>query len=140
MNQEHFFSQFPLSLESLQTFLLWNKEQTRKTSMSDLELFEVEVALEEIFVNAVSYSGLGKKDLLKEELHISKHSICFIIEDGGKPFNPLEKMPQVDKNQPIEDRDVGGLGIYLVHEIMDEMSYERVDGFNRLTLIKHTRV
>ena len=139
MDQAHFFSQFSPSLNSLTPFLLWNREKMKQTEFSDLELFEMEVALEEVFVNIVNYAQLSESDEVKIELHISEHSICFIIEDRGKAFNPLRHIPHINKNEDIEQRQIGGLGIFLVNEIMDELSYERFHDSNRLTLIKHLK-
>ena len=62
--------------------------------------------------------------------------LTFIITDSGKPFNPLAQQA-VDVEQAINDRQTGGLGIYLYQHIMDKVTYERTDdGRNVLTLIK----
>lgn len=137
MEPVHFFAQFPIVIEELAHFLSWNKEHIQSAKLSSLTFFELEVALEEVFVNVVGYSGLTSRDVLKEELHISGHSICFILEDQGLAFNPLDNIPKVDKHQAAKERKIGGLGIFLVNEIMDQISYERRGSYNRLTLIKH---
>lgn len=62
--------------------------------------------------------------------------IMLIFEDDGIPYNPLEKAdPEI--NAPMREREVGGLGIYLVKKRMNRVAYEHIDGKNRLTLIKN---
>ena len=61
-------------------------------------------------------------------------SITFI--DSGHPYNPLEK-PDPDVTLPAEKRQIGGLGILLVRELMDSINYERMDGKNVLSLVKN---
>jgi anti-sigma regulatory factor (Ser/Thr protein kinase) len=58
------------------------------------------------------------------------------IEDDGIPFNPLEKETP-DTDLPLEERKIGGLGIHLVRNLMDKVSYQRRVDKNRLTLVKN---
>ena len=59
----------------------------------------------------------------------------FVISDTGVPFDPLEK-PDPDITKPAEEREIGGLGIYIVKKTMDTVSYARVGDENRLTMTK----
>ena len=56
-----------------------------------------------------------------------------VVTDDGKPFNPLES-PEPDTSLPVEERPIGGLGIYLLRKMFDQMDYARTDGKNRVTL------
>jgi anti-sigma regulatory factor (Ser/Thr protein kinase) len=58
-----------------------------------------------------------------------------VISDEGKPYDPTQK-EDPDINLPVEDRPIGGLGIFLIRQIMDEVKYSREDRQNRLTLVK----
>jgi serine/threonine-protein kinase RsbW len=58
------------------------------------------------------------------------------IKDDGKPFNPLIA-PDPDIKVPIEERKIGGLGIYLVRRLMDELDYTQDSGENVLVMKKH---
>ena len=62
--------------------------------------------------------------------------VMLIFEDDGMPYNPLQKVDP-DVNAPMSEREVGGLGIYLVKKRMDRVAYEYIDGKNRLTLVKN---
>ena len=57
------------------------------------------------------------------------------MEDDGRPFNPLEK-PNPDVTLPLEEREVGGLGIYFVRQFMTDLVYQRAEGKNRIMLKK----
>ena len=69
------------------------------------------------------------------EAIISKAKLKFIISDSGKEFDPTAA-PEADVSLGVEDRPIGGLGIYLVRKIMDTVSYERADGKNILSMTK----
>ena len=99
-------------------------------------LFEVNVSLEEILTNVISY---GYEDNREHEITLrlafADGELTAEIEDDGRPFNPLE-MAEPELNKPLEERQVGGLGIYLVRKFMTELVYQRYEGKNRLTLKK----
>ena len=61
------------------------------------------------------------------------------IIDCGIPFDPLT-LPKPDVNAPIEDRKIGGLGIYMMRKLMDKVNYKREQGKNILTLVKFCSV
>lgn len=61
--------------------------------------------------------------------------IVFVLEDEGIPYNPLEhKQPDITK--PLEERQIGGLGIFLVRNTVDQMHYCYENGKNKLSLVK----
>ena len=99
---------------------------------------QIDVAAEEIFVNVAHYAY--KPDIGPVEICIDisddpkRAAITFI--DSGKPYNPLE-MPDPDVTLPLDARKEGGLGIYMVKNTMDDVSYEFADGQNRLTIVKN---
>ena len=97
----------------------------------------IDVAVEELFVNIASYAyapdtGTATVRMACTEDH-SAVTLTFI--DSGIPFNPLER-EDPDLSLPVEEREIGGLGILMVKKTMDEAHYERVDGQNILTLTK----
>lgn len=92
----------------------------------------VNVAVEELVVNVVNYSH---SDYLDVEIIRDEKSIVLRFHDSGVPFNPLEKDPP-DFSIPFEDRQIGGLGIFMVKEYMDEVGYEHAGGENILTVMK----
>ena len=95
-----------------------------------------ELALEEIFINVVSYGVAQTPGTVVEmRLSLNDHVMSLVHIDQGFPFNPLEKeLPDV--NAALEDRPIGGLGIFLVEELMDTVSYQRHDNKNELHMSK----
>jgi anti-sigma regulatory factor (Ser/Thr protein kinase) len=94
------------------------------------------LVLDELLTNIISYGLKGSRhDPIILELDIVDEKLQIRITDGGNPFNPFDK-PDPDLDIPLEQRQPGGLGIYLVKEYMDEYSYEYRDEQNIVTLRK----
>lgn len=95
------------------------------------------LALEEAVTNVIMYAyPEGTDGLVDIEAIIREHSLSFVISDSGKAFDPTAQ-PDADTSLSAENRQVGGLGIYLVRNIMDNVSYERNSGKNILTMTKN---
>lgn len=98
---------------------------------------QLDVAIDEIFGN-IAYYAYGKGSgnaTIQIEMEDNPPKITLTFIDQGIPYNPLEsKDPDITLD--IEDREIGGLGIFLVKKTMDELSYEYVDGQNILTMKK----
>ncbi|MEI9479990.1 MAG: ATP-binding protein, partial [Deltaproteobacteria bacterium] len=62
--------------------------------------------------------------------------VSLTVQDDGRPFDPLYAQAP-DIHSPLAERPVGGLGIYIVRKMMDEVRYEHRGGRNILTLVKH---
>ena len=95
------------------------------------------LALEEAVSNVIMYAyPKGSDGLVDIEAVIRNHSLEFIISDSGVPFDPTAA-PEADVTLDLDDRPIGGLGIFLVRNIMDEVHYTRSDdGKNILSMIK----
>ena len=97
----------------------------------------INLALEEAVTNVIMYAyPKGSDGLVDIEAILRKNSLDFIITDSGVPFDPTSAAPQVDTTLGVTDRPIGGLGIFLVRNIMDTVSYERIDGKNVLSMSK----
>jgi len=99
----------------------------------------INLALEEAVSNVMlyAYPGTSGQVLVECDLKNEKggRTFIFTISDKGIPFDPTQQ-EEPDVTQSAEDRPIGGLGIFLVKQIMDEVSYERKDEKNILTLVK----
>ena len=78
----------------------------------------------------------GSDGLVNVEAILREHSLEFVITDKGVPFDPTA-VPDADVTLEAEERNIGGLGIYLVRQLMDEVRYQRIDDKNVLTMIKN---
>jgi anti-sigma regulatory factor (Ser/Thr protein kinase) len=96
---------------------------------------QVMLVNEEIFINIASYAYPIASGEVTARIVKKGNLLALQYEDAGIPFNPLE-MPPPEINVPLEERKIGGLGIFLVRKMMDEVKYERVNNKNKLTLYK----
>ena len=122
-----------LELESVISFV---SDVCVRNSISPETEHDLKLALDEMITNVAqhAYPGSGEH---RFTLHITVSSEEFVarIEDDGVEFNPTEH-PIPDLDAPLEGRKVGGLGIYLVRQIMTSVEYQRVAGKNVVTLRK----
>ena len=97
---------------------------------------QLQLAVEEAVVNVIEYAypadTEGSVDIT---MMFDGHWLKVVIDDSGVAFDPTAEK-KVDTTLSVEERRVGGLGIYLVRELMDSINYERINGHNILTLIK----
>ncbi len=101
-------------------------------------VMQLKLAVEEIFTNICNYAYDDKDGMvvLSLETNPSPLSITIKFEDHGSYFNPLD-IRNPDTNLTAEEREIGGLGIFLVKKNVDEIQYENIDGKNVLTIKKH---
>jgi sigma-B regulation protein RsbU (phosphoserine phosphatase) len=97
---------------------------------------QMNLAMEEAVVNVMNYAyPVGVKGDIVIEAEDKGDSVQFDIIDGGTPFDPTAEA-DADTTLSAEERPIGGLGIFLVRQLMDIVSYKYKDGKNRLTLVK----
>ncbi|MBC8616186.1 MULTISPECIES: ATP-binding protein [Parabacteroides] len=97
---------------------------------------QIKLALEEVVTNVILYAYPDKKDQdIRIDMNYGNKQLTIVITDKGTPFNPLE-MKEPDITLPPEERPIGGLGIYLVKQLMTEVTYSRSSGKNILTMTK----
>ena len=93
---------------------------------------QVNVIIDEMFSNIVHYSGA---DEVKLGCLIDGTQLKICLRDNGTPFDPTQR-PDVDVSIPLNERKIGGMGIYIVKKSVDSMEYKYADGYNELTLKK----
>ena len=101
-------------------------------------LFQIEVAIEEILVNISSYAGLADDDAIEVRCEVLEDPLRVVLQfvDGGVPFDPLAKDDPDISPEAIAERE-GGLGIFMVKQMMDAVSYSYDGGKNTLTVLKN---
>ncbi len=98
---------------------------------------QIDVVVEEVFVNVASYAyapGTGDA-AVAVELSNAPAGVTITVSDSGRPYNPLARQDP-DITLPIEQREIGGLGVLMTKKLMDEVAYEYRDSQNILTLKK----
>jgi len=98
-------------------------------------LYQMNLVLEELLVNVANYAYAPNDGDVEICYEIKNKELEVVIIDKGKPFNPLEHSDP-DLKAPVEDRKIGGLGIYLVKNLVDDIQYQRVENKNILKINK----
>ena len=103
--------------------------------LSKGEVWPFQVALDETLSNIIGHGLRGRAPGAQIEIELRLHDreIEMLIVDDAPPFNPLEAQ-EPNTEQPLEEREVGGLGIALVRKLMEVVEYERLGDRNRLRL------
>ena len=102
-------------------------------------IFEANLALDELFTNIISYGFDDKNEhTIRITISLQNDELVFNIEDDGMPFNPTE-VESPDLECTIEECRIGGLGIHLAKNLMDEVCYQRCNDKNVLTLRKNIK-
>ena len=98
--------------------------------------FNLSLVLEEAVSNVILYA-YGKEEQKEISLvaYLSDNNLVFVLTDSGMEFDPT-KVPDADVTLSAEEREIGGLGIYLIRQIMNTVEYQRIDGKNVLTMRK----
>jgi len=101
-------------------------------------MYQIEVAIEEILVNIVSYAGLTSEDGIEIRCDVLTDPLRVVLQflDKGIPFDPLGKEDPDLSVDGIMARE-GGLGIFMVKQMMDDVSYNYDEGKNTLTILKN---
>ena len=111
-------------------------EFAARMAWPETALFQVRLVLEEIMMNVISYGSDGA-DIPHVRLHLAQQGAALSMEiaDDGVAFDPLQA-PAPDLDADIDDRPIGGLGVFLVRELMDSVAYRREADWNRLSVTK----
>ena len=99
--------------------------------------YALNLSIDEVLTNTINY-GYDDDEPHRIEIALRKEAdrLVVVIEDDSREFDPSGPPPEVDFDATLEDRAVGGLGLFLVHELMDRVDYRRADGRNFVTLTK----
>lgn len=130
---------FPAALDQLEPVQMFVLEQLKNYSYSERIRAQLDVAVEEIFVNIARYAyPPDQPGWARIRCHVDRAPPRITIQfiDRGIPFNPLKKK-DADITLSAEQRQIGGLGILMVKRSMDQIHYLYEDGQNILTLVKN---
>ncbi|CAG4998422.1 hypothetical protein DYBT9275_01998 [Dyadobacter sp. CECT 9275] len=126
---------YPGEVDSLDPLRDYIGELAEKAGLAKKATYSLKLAIDEIATNIILYgyqrAGIKADYLLHSE--ITDEALTVILEDEAPQFDPLSReLPDMDDlSRPLEEREIGGLGIYLTVNGVDEFSYEYVNGKNR---------
>jgi serine/threonine-protein kinase RsbW len=126
--------EFNASLDSLLGMMEHIRDQAEANEIPALLIHKIELACEEAIVNIISYAY--ERNPGKIEIACNKNGKRFevTLRDRGAPFNPIDVTINPQFDTPVNERRVGGMGIFLIRKTIDEVSYRRDGEINILCL------
>lgn len=123
-------------LEQLTRLYEFLNQQASAFGLEEQLLMQIKLAVEEVVTNVILYAYPDRKDQdIRIDMNLENGLLTIVITDNGIAFNPLER-EEPDISLPMEERPIGGLGIYLVKQLMTNITYTRSSGKNTLTMTK----
>jgi anti-sigma regulatory factor (Ser/Thr protein kinase) len=123
-------------IEEISKLPLFIEELGDEFGLSPELIFNINLVLEEAISNVVLYAYPKEEhEIITLTAKKIENQLIFILTDSGKEFDPTQ-IPDADITLSAEERSIGGLGIFLIRQIMNRVEYQRIDGKNVLTLGK----
>ncbi len=125
-------------LESLEDFREFLKEHCAgHAAVTDEILYDIQLAVDEACTNIIThgYAGMDPGSIILD-LELDSDKITISLTDFGHAFEP-DNAPIPDVDAPIEERELGGFGLFFIQQSVDEMKYHTSEDGNTMTLIKH---
>lgn len=131
---------FPASFDFLDQIREFVGLAARDSGLDDRAIYAVQMAVDEACSNIIEHAYAGRRGGEIEVIcTLHPDDLTVVLRDQGRTFNP-DEVPVPDLTAPLEEREIGGLGVYLIRELMDEVFFESVPGVgNVLTLIKRKK-
>lgn len=126
---------FPASKASLQDAIAFVEEQLDILDCPMKSVMQITICVEEMFVNVANYAYVGEPGEVTLSIDGEHDVVSITLIDSGVPFDPLVK-DDPDITLSAEEREIGGLGIFMVKKSMNEVVYERKDDKNVFTMRK----
>ncbi|MEA3488609.1 MAG: ATP-binding protein [Euryarchaeota archaeon] len=121
-------------LENLAVIGEFIRDAMHELGLADRKIFGVEMAVDEACTNIINYGYTVDVGLINITCRRKDEDVIVVIKDRGKPFDPTS-VPPPDRDASLEKRKIGGLGVYFMKTLVDEVKYEFRDGKNVLTLV-----
>jgi serine/threonine-protein kinase RsbW len=128
---------FPAELNKLYEMLDFIRYEADVAGFDSCYVNKIELATEEVLVNIISYGYPEKLGQIAIQCsHTPNSDLEITIKDEGIPYNPLKNETKCSAQASLEERTVGGYGIFFILNLMDEVAYKREENVNVLILRK----
>ena len=130
--------QFEANVELVNEMMMPIISSLEEINVDHKKVYQINLALEELLVNIAKYAyspGTGIIDI-SYDISDNPKQLQVIIKDKGKEFNPLEK-EEPDLTASVKERKIGGLGIYIAKNIVDDITYQRINNEKIIKIIKN---
>jgi serine/threonine-protein kinase RsbW len=130
--EDRFELEMESKLENLAVIGDFIADSMREFGLADPKIFEIQMAVDEACTNIINYGyTVG---MINISCRRRDEDVLVVIKDRGKPFDPMS-VPPPDLDASLEKRKIGGLGVYFMKTLVDEVKYEFKDGKNVLTMV-----
>lgn len=137
-------AKFPANFASLEAVRGFVGDAAEACGLGSQSVYAVQLAVDEAFTNIIehAYGGESQKEKIECTCKIGNESLTVVIRDCGRPFDPTE-VPDPNLKASLEDREEGGLGLFFMRQLMDEVTFSfnhELDNHTRcniLTMVKH---
>jgi len=138
MTEKKVSKRFSAVLDNLHPMMAFISGQSRENGFDEEATQQILLASEEALVNVVSYAYPSEEsgDLEIACMSHGKGHMGLVFRDHGLAFNPLNEVKEVDINASIDQREIGGLGVFIIKNTMEDVRYERIDGSNVFSMTK----
>ena len=135
--QDNYSLKIPGTMENLEIIRKFVAEIARKSGFSEEETNKIELAVDEACSNIIEHAYGGEdRGVIECSWHVQDGDLTIVLRDYGQPFDPTA-VPEPDVEADLEERTGGGLGLYFIHQIMDEVIFDfDSEAGNLLTLVK----
>lgn len=129
---------FHRNFDSLKDIFEFTAVFIEQNKITEEIAFSINLSIEELFTNMVKYHPDSSDDILISLAKDSEKLIITLTDFDVEPFD-ITQTKDIDQKQSLEERRIGGLGLYFVMKMMDNVTYEYKDGQSKITLIKKLR-
>lgn len=127
----------PAAAENIEKAVAFVNSQLEAAGCPPKTMIQIDVAIDELFGNIAHYAyGKDTGDATVRVEVTEEPAVIITFIDNGIPYNPLKK-PDPDVTKDLEEREIGGLGIFMVKKSMDDITYEYKEGQNILRIKKY---
>jgi serine/threonine-protein kinase RsbW len=127
----------PGQFASLSEISAFSKKAAQDAGLNEFDIYAVETAVDEACSNIIEHAYQGQKEgIITIDYRLTPDDLIFTITDTGHPFDP-NSISKPDLNCNLEKRKESGLGLYIMHQWMDEVKFKFSKGHNILTMTKH---
>ena len=133
---------YPAQFESLDAVRDFVGQAAKSCGLDETAVYAVQMAVDEAFTNIIEHAYGGEcLEEIQCSCAIGKDELTITLKDCGEPFNPVE-VPEPDLDAGLEQRQAGGLGLFFIRNLMDEVQFTFVpktagqEGCNILTMVK----
>ena len=126
------------TIDNIPTVTAWVDEQLEALDCPMKAQMQIDIAIDELFSNIARYAYNPEIGPATVRVEVAENPMAVVITfiDKGIPYDPL-KQEDPNTHLPAEEREIGGLGIFMVKKTMDDITYEYKDGQNILTIKKN---